>query len=122
MKTTKFSRSYQISVDFINCDFNLVKFNYFLTEIKKILKINKIKFIKYLYHTFKKNNGTTIVFILSNSHLSIHTWPEKNLVNLDLFICNFTKNYHQQILNSYKDFKKLLKPKKTIFKKIIRIT
>jgi S-adenosylmethionine decarboxylase len=33
------------------------------------------------------NGGLTLVLILAESHLSIHTWPEENLVAIDLFSC-----------------------------------
>jgi S-adenosylmethionine decarboxylase proenzyme len=33
------------------------------------------------------NGAITLVLILAESHLSIHTWPEENLVAIDLFSC-----------------------------------
>ncbi|GIW66930.1 MAG: hypothetical protein KatS3mg095_0828 [Candidatus Parcubacteria bacterium] len=122
MKKKKLTKSIQILADFIDCNFDLIKFNYFFQKSKNILIKNNVKFIKYNFFIFDKNNGATLIFILSNSHLSIHTWPEKKLLNFDLFICNFKKNYEKKILDTYKDFKVLLQPKKTIFKKIIRTT
>lgn len=32
--------------------------------------------------------GETIVFILSESHFSLHTYPEHNYITLDIYICN----------------------------------
>lgn len=32
--------------------------------------------------------GATGVVILAESHVSIHTWPEKRFVTLDVFVCN----------------------------------
>ncbi len=31
--------------------------------------------------------GNTLVYILSQSHLSVHTWPEYNLMHVDLVSC-----------------------------------
>ena len=31
--------------------------------------------------------GTTIAFILSSSHLIVHTWSENNYLHIDLFCC-----------------------------------
>ena len=31
--------------------------------------------------------GVTAVYVLAESHLSIHTFPEKNAVSMDLFTC-----------------------------------
>jgi S-adenosylmethionine decarboxylase len=33
------------------------------------------------------NGAVTLVLILAESHLSIHTWPEEDLVAVDLFSC-----------------------------------
>ena len=33
------------------------------------------------------NGAVTLVLILAESHLSIHTWPEENLIAIDLFSC-----------------------------------
>ncbi len=33
------------------------------------------------------NAAVTLVLILAESHLSIHTWPEEGLVAIDLFSC-----------------------------------
>lgn len=33
------------------------------------------------------NGAITLVLILAESHLSIHTWPEEDLVAIDLFSC-----------------------------------
>jgi S-adenosylmethionine decarboxylase len=33
------------------------------------------------------NGAITLVLILAESHLSIHTWPEESLIAIDLFSC-----------------------------------
>ncbi|MGH8879694.1 MAG: S-adenosylmethionine decarboxylase [Stackebrandtia sp.] len=38
-------------------------------------------------HVVFPNGAVTLVMILAESHLSIHTWPEERLVAIDLFSC-----------------------------------
>jgi S-adenosylmethionine decarboxylase len=40
-----------------------------------------------LCHTFP-GAGLTCVFILSESHAVLHTWPETGTVNVDIFSCS----------------------------------
>lgn len=46
-----------------------------------------------LQESFQKFNpqGLTGFFLLSDSHFSFHTWPEKNYVAIDLFSCGNEK-------------------------------
>ena len=38
-------------------------------------------------HFIFPNGAITLVLILAESHLSIHTWPEEDLIAVDLFSC-----------------------------------
>jgi S-adenosylmethionine decarboxylase len=44
-----------------------------------------------IYHNFIPK-GFTAVVCLSESHISIHTWPEIGLINLDIYLSNYQKN------------------------------
>lgn len=44
-----------------------------------------------VYHAFE-GAGFTAVVCLSESHLSIHTWPEYGKVNLDIYLSNYLRN------------------------------
>jgi spermidine synthase len=35
-------------------------------------------------------SGVTGAVLLAESHLAIHTWPERNSVTLDVYVCNFS--------------------------------
>lgn len=52
--------------------------------------------------------GITVVAVLSESHLSIHTWPEKRYVAVDVFTCG-TKCKPQKALDHLRG---VLKPRK----------
>lgn len=41
---------------------------------------------KYIYPF--KPYGVTLVYVLSESHLAIHTWPERKVLHIDLVTCS----------------------------------
>ncbi len=38
-------------------------------------------------HQFTPNGGVSGVAVLAESHISIHTWPERGYVAMDIFVC-----------------------------------
>ena len=42
-------------------------------------------------HHFTPNQGVTGVALLSESHISIHTWPERGYAAVDIFMCGDTQ-------------------------------
>ncbi|MGQ9724918.1 MAG: polyamine aminopropyltransferase [Tepidimonas sp.] len=46
------------------------------------------------WYTFAPYNGqpggVTGMLLLAESHLAVHTWPERRAVTLDVYVCNFT--------------------------------
>ena len=44
-----------------------------------------------VYHNFSPS-GYTGVVCLSESHLSIHTWPEHGKINIDIYLSNYLRN------------------------------
>lgn len=58
--------------------------------IKQIIYEN-FTVIKETSHKFSPE-GETIVLILSESHCTIHTYPEHNYISIDIYICNETQN------------------------------
>ena len=39
------------------------------------------------FHTFQPNGGVSGVVVLAESHISIHTWPERGFAAIDVFMC-----------------------------------
>lgn len=44
-------------------------------------------------HHFEPNGGISGVVVLAESHISIHTWPERNFAALDVFMCGDCNPY-----------------------------
>jgi S-adenosylmethionine decarboxylase len=38
-------------------------------------------------HVFEPNGGISGVAVLAESHISVHTWPERNYAAFDVFMC-----------------------------------
>ena len=98
-------------------DFEQVPFNILnsLDDLKEIfdeaIKIAKLTVISNNFHHFKPQ-GLTGIYLLSESHLSFHTWPEKGQFSLDLYSCSNlddTKNGVNYILDKFKTYKYKLK-------------
>jgi S-adenosylmethionine decarboxylase len=39
------------------------------------------------FHHFSPNGGVSGVVVLAESHISIHTWPERDFAAIDIFMC-----------------------------------
>lgn len=52
------------------------------------------------YHQFD-NGGFTATVCLTESHLSIHTWPEYGIATFDIFLSNFRKDNTDKVRSFY---------------------
>ena len=90
-------------------------------DIKPIVSqlIRKHHFIELgsYYHQF--DIGVTCIISLSESHVSIHTWPKEGYVSLDVFICNYSKDNSKETKLLFNDLKKIFGTGKTV-SKIVR--
>lgn len=88
---------------------------YDIYEIESINYVNKIQplmndiinkcnlnVVGELSHQFKPF-GATMIYLLSESHLSIHTYPEKRMITLDLYSCNLNIN-RDEVINIINEF------------------
>lgn len=82
------------STPFIKQFVALIKLKYFDNSLKfaenladAVISDLDLKVIKKISHIFSPT-GITLSYILSQSHLVIHTYPEKGIVHVDLAICS----------------------------------
>lgn len=45
------------------------------------------------FHHFSPNGGVSGVLVLAESHISIHTWPERDFAAIDIFMCGTCNPY-----------------------------
>src|ERR1700722_2230968 len=45
------------------------------------------------FHHFGPDGGVSGVLVLAESHISIHTWPERNFAAIDIFMCGACDPY-----------------------------
>lgn len=49
--------------------------------------------LKSFSHEFSPYGGVTAVVVLAESHISIHTWPERGYAAIDIFMCGDARPY-----------------------------
>lgn len=69
----------------------------FFDNIIAELQLNKVGEV---YHEFD-NKGFTAVVCLTESHISIHTWPEHSLATFDVFLSNFNRDNRSKTRELY---------------------
>lgn len=69
----------------------LNEFEPFRAFIEQEIKRFNLTSVGEVYHNFP-NGGYTGVVCLTESHLSIHTWPERNYLTFDVFLSNYLKD------------------------------
>lgn len=78
----------------------------FLREVaERIVSALNMTVVKRVSHVY--NPGVSVVFLLAESHLSIHTWPEIGFVDLEIESCK----EESDVLKGLEIAIKMLKPK-----------
>ena len=73
---------------------------HWLTDCERLLaacvqavQVAGLQAVNQLVHSFPASaegpGGVTATVLLAESHLCVHTWPEKAAVTLDVYVCNF---------------------------------
>ena len=67
-----------------------------------------------------QQGGSTGAVVLAESHLAIHTWPERDGATLDVYVCNYTSDNTGKAEAVYKALVKALKPADVLVERIQR--
>lgn len=96
-------------IDCFGCKTNKLNDGLYLNKlIRKAIKDGNATLLNCFSHQFEPQ-GVTVVATLSESHVSIHTYPEHNFAFLDVFTCGETANAQKIV----KTILKALIPEKT---------
>ncbi len=61
-------------------------------ELVNAIKNSGFTYIDSCFYSFGEGHGYSFVSIIGESHVAIHTWPERKALELTIHYCNFTKN------------------------------
>lgn len=67
-----------------------------------------------------QQGGATGAVVLAESHLAIHTWPERDAATLDVYVCNYTADNTAKAEAVYKSLVKALKPADVLVERVMR--
>ena len=59
--------------------------------LKDAVKASAATLLHIHLHHFNSTGGISGVAVLAESHISVHTWPEKNYAAFDIFMCGKAK-------------------------------
>jgi S-adenosylmethionine decarboxylase len=77
----------ELLVDLYGCNSDLDDPEFLTGVLEDAAKKMGTKIIKTVSHKFSPT-GITVILILAETHISIHTWPEHKYAALDIFICS----------------------------------
>ncbi len=91
-----------------------ITFDNKISTLKNIMKesilVSKATLLHIHLHRFGKDQGISGVAVLAESHISVHTWPERDYIAFDIFMCGDTlpDAASESIINSLKPKRKLI--------------
>jgi len=115
VKTYDFYGTHYLA-SFLDCDSkNLTNIDNLKEIMIEAIKKCGATIINYTEKRFE-NDGYTILFLLTESHCSIHTYPEHNSLFTDLFTCGTSCDYkkYEEVMIQY------LKPQKNVSNLVTR--
>jgi len=99
------------------CDKHLILDIYGISEENKLKDLKEViplverlveklylNVINKAYHQFNPH-GYTILYMLSESHMSFHSYPERRYLAIDLYTCNKSLEFNIMIEEIYQYFK-----------------
>ena len=70
---------------------NLDKLDIMENAMREAVKVSGATLLHIHLHHFTPNGGISGVAVLAESHISVHTWPERDFAAFDVFMCGDAK-------------------------------
>lgn len=70
--------------------------------LDRLISRHQLQKLGEVYHDFTPA-GFTGVACLSESHISIHTWPEYNRINIDIYLSNYQRENDGTVQDIYEE-------------------
>ena len=104
------------------CDLNIFTDSKFLEyTCSSLVKNVGLTEVGKFFHQFDGEGGVTGMIVLAESHMSLHTWPEKKYVTLDVYVCSFTQDNREKAKNLFRALEDLFQPANKNYKEIDRL-
>ena len=65
--------------------------NHIESTLREAVELSGATLLHIHLHHFTPNGGVSGVAVLAESHISVHTWPERDFAALDVFMCGDTE-------------------------------
>lgn len=107
--------------NFIECNSDMGNLNAAKAKqlIENICSQHSLQVLGGYYHDFDKQGAFTGVCVLTESHISIHTWPELRYVTVDVFLCNYAQDNSSKVPQLLEALQGIFKPNK-VNSKLVR--
>ncbi|MFB6469705.1 MAG: adenosylmethionine decarboxylase [Vulcanisaeta sp. AZ3] len=91
------------------CDKEVLRDEVYLTRVvKEAADVAGALLVSTFFYKFGVNGGTSVVAIVAESHISIHTWPEYGYATVDVYTCGD----HTKPMEAFKYIVKALRAKR----------
>ncbi len=88
MTAQNYTKGLHLLVDLEQCKRNCEQMEAFRSMILTAVEAHGLHVLGSVFHAFD-NGAFTAVVCLTESHLSVHTWPEFGRVTFDVFLSNY---------------------------------
>jgi S-adenosylmethionine decarboxylase proenzyme len=83
-----------------------------LQTLEKVVKVLDMRLIKKFIHKFNPGGGISALFLIAESHIAFHSWPEIGFADVEIVTCKESADVEKGL----EVIVKKLKPKRVVKK------